>query len=776
MKILLALAATVLVAEANNTTLWYAQPAVEWTDAVPIGNGRLGAMVYGGIENERLQLNEDTLWSGGPHCYDNPEAYQHLAEVRKLLRQGKYADAEKLAGKMMGVPIHQAAYQPFGDLHLKFQHQGEASNYRRELDFESGIASVTYQVGDAEFTRRIFASHPDQTVVIRLECSQPGRISFDLTNSSPHPFESQASADGTLSMSGQIAPRTGKRAGGSHGLTADWDTPGTKFAATTKVQTEGGSLTANGDQLTVRNADAVTLYYCAATSFVNYQDVSGDAIAKARRDLTSIGNKPFNDVLKAHLDDHSSLFERVSIDLGSKPNSLPTDERFKHARDGQHDPGLAALVFQYGRYLMIAGSRPGTQPLNLQGIWNNEMSPPWSSKYTININIEMNYWVAEVGNLSECHEPLLRMAAELQEPGKKTAEAHYRAGGWMTHHNTDLWRGTAPVDGPQWGMWPMGGAWLCQHLWEHYLYTGKREHLEESYPILKGAVEYYLDVLIENEKGYLITSPSLSPEHSHGGGTKDGLSVGRDGTSLCEGPTMDLQLLNDLFANTIAASETLGVDEDFREKVAATRKRLQPMQIGRHGQLQEWLVDWDNPEDQHSHVSHLYGLFPSAQINPYDTPKLFKAATTSLIQRGFSGGWSGAWRIALWARVGDGDKALKSLTENVMPRFATNLFNGSEKFQIDANFGATAGIAEMLLQSHNGEIHLLPALPKDWPNGSVKGLRARGGFEVDITWKDGEFSEAKIHSLSGKPLQLRYGQTVVDKELAQGESLTWNGR
>lgn len=550
------------------------------------------------------------------------------------------------------------------------------------------------------------------------------------------------------------------------------------FAAQVKVMADGGMVAAQEDRISVRDADAVTLVYVGATSYVNYQDVSADPVKRVEDYIARVDGESFEQLYQRHVDDYSKLFGRVAINLAGKgtDGNLSTDERIRRVIDGSTDPLLAEQIFQYGRYLMIAGSRPGTQPLNLQGIWNNEVHPPWGSKYTININIQMNYWVAEICNLSECHEPLLRMVGELQAPGKNTAKVHYRAGGWVAHHNTDLWRGTAPVDGAQWGMWPMGGAWLCQHLWEHYLYTGDVEHLKKSYPIMRGAVEFFLDTLVENKDGYLITSPSLSPEHSHGGGTKDGLSVGRSGTSLCAGPTIDMQILRDLFASCLAASEVLNVDEDFRSQVARTRARLQPMKIGRHGQLQEWLVDWDNPEDQHSHVSHLYGLYPSSQINRRDTPKLFEAAQTSLIQRGDTGGWPGAWRISLWARVGDGDRALNVLKNHVLRRLAPNLFNGRERFQIDTNFGATAGIAEMLLQSHGGEIHLLPALPKAWPTGSVKGLCARGNFEVDIEWKDGQLVQATIHANRDGTFRIAaQGKPGGILSLKQGESKVWSG-
>jgi alpha-L-fucosidase 2 len=753
-------------------TLWYAQPATEWTEALPIGNGRLGAMVYGGIEQEHLQLNEDTLWSGGPHDYDNPDAYQHLAAVREQIDRGEYLDAEATAQKMLGRPKYQQAYVPLGDLFLQFPKSEKTSEYRRELDMQNAVSTLSYRIGDARFTRTVFSSHPDQTIAMRIECNQPGRIAFDLSMTSPHAFKSQTTADNTLAMTGQLGPREESR------LIGPWQGEGLKFAARVHVEAEGGKVVAQGDKISVAAADAVTLYYVAATSYVNYQDVSGDPLAQVDDYLANVRDTSFEQLYKKHIDDYSALFGRVSIDLGGKGanESLPTDERLKRITEGGADPLLAEQLFQYGRYLMIAGSRPATQPLNLQGIWNDDLRPMWGSKYTININIQMNYWVAEVCNLSECHEPLLRLVGDLQAPGRNTARVHYRAGGWVAHHNTDLWRGTAPVDGAQWGTWPTGGAWLCQHLWEHYLYTGDNEHLRRSYPIFKGAVEFFLDTLVENEDGQLITSPSISPEHSHGGGTEDGLSVGRDGTSVCSGPTMDMQILRDLFANSMAAAEILDIDKDFRSQVAKTRARLAPMKIGRHGQLQEWLVDWDNPEDQHSHVSHLYGLYPSGQINRRDTPELFDAARTSLTQRGNAGGWPGAWRISLWARAGDGDRAHNALNDHVMQRLSANLFNVGQVFQIDANFGATAGIAEMLLQSHGGEIHLLPALPKAWPDGSVRGLRARGGFEVDIEWKDGQLVQATIRAHRDGTFRIAaQGKPGGIISLKQAESKVWSG-
>jgi len=740
--------------------IWFTAPAKKWDEALPVGNGRLGAMVFGTVDEERLQLNEDTYWTGGPYSTVVKGGSKVLPEIQRLVFAGRFLEAHNLFGRnLMGYPIEQQKYQSLANLHLIFPHEGTADHYRRTLDLEQGIVTVSYSINGVHFKREVFSSAPDQAVVVRLTCDRPNGLTFTANlrgvRNQTHSdygtdyFRMDPVGQDGLAVTGKSADYLGVKGK-------------LRYEARLQAHADGGTVHTDGVNLEVKGATAVTLVFVAATNFVNYHDVSGNAHQRVEGYLQRVKGKSFNQLKAAAVQDYKTLYDRVSLTLPTIADSfLPTDQR-KVKNNTVTDASLAALAYNFGRYILISSSRVGSQPANLQGIWNDDQNPMWDSKYTTNINTEMNYWPADSANLGELSQPLFQMIHELTDQGSQVAKEHYGAKGWVFHQNTDLWRVAAPMDGPTWGTFTVGGAWLCTHLWEHYQYTKDKAFLSQSFPVLEGSVQFFLDFLVPHPNGkWLVTNPSTSPENfPDGGGNKPYFDEVTGsilpGTTICAGSSIDMEILHDLFGYYLEAGSVLGKHSALMDRVAKAREKLVPPQIGSDGSLQEWADDWRSLEKNHRHFSHLYGLYPGRVLWDKRTPQLIDAYKKVLEERGDGGmGFSRAWKMALWARLGDGNRANQIFKGYLNEQNCLQLMALCGKaFQVDGTLGVTAAITEMLMQSHEGVIHLLPALPDDWNSGEFKGVCARGGFELSFSWDQRVVRHLQVLSKAGEPIRL----------------------
>lgn len=769
--------------------LFFDEPAAQWEHALPVGNGRLGAMVFGGTEQERIQFNEETLWSGGPYDPVVEGAHEGLPEIRRLLFAGEYAKAHDLFGRsMMGVPYEQMKYQPMGDLWLDFPGHGDATSYRRELDLDRAIATTSYVVDGVTFTREVFSSAVDQVIVVRLTADKPDAITF---SAEMHGVRNTAHSNygtGYFQMDG-VAPNALRLTGKSSdylGIEGQM-----RYEARLEAMADGGTVSVDYRTLHVEGANSVTLLLAGATNFVDYKDVSGDPSARVQVVLGAARERSATDMVNDHLAEYQAWYQRVSLYMpgDQEVEALPLDERIARLADGA-DPALAALYYQFSRYLLISSSRPGTQAANLQGIWNDRANPSWDSKYTVNINLPMNYWPAETGNLAELVEPLQDLVDDVAEAGSHTAREYWNADGWVLHQNTDLFRSTTPMDGPSWGAWPVGGAWLMTNLYENYRFSEDPAVLESLYPLLKGQVEFLMDVLVEHpETGQLVTAPSNSPENfpafpGNGRFFDETTGLFLKARTISIAPTMDMQIIREVFSEFIEAAALLDRDAEMAAEVASARDRLVPNRIGKHGQLQEWMEDFDEIEPEHRHLSNLWGLYPGSEITPEKDPAIAAAAAVTIERRGTGGcGWSYGWKMGLWARLYNADGALHEFKHHLTDSSLPNLFSlCGRTLQVDGTFGAGASIAEMLLQSHQGFMDFLPALPAEWSVGDVRGLRARGGFEVDLRWVDGKLTGATIYTSNDGPVRLRaadvfgvnFGMQSIDFETLDGGIIQFN--